>query len=810
MFHPRPDSPLHLPNEEPVLGYLKFSAKGTKREVFGMHIPNKLITASIQGEQYYKEYLKKVAKHQRYLTGEKGSDPDSPIPKPAKATKKSKPSAPKADLRPPPSPARRSKPGLVTKRRKPTSSLRSADESVDEGIPEKEHRFDDEETDVQRALEESLKSVYDAPRGPLPPTPKKKSHADQYIFQRRTSTPTESSGHDKSSSLYTELRLTDCEVESDKEVPGINARVQDKGQAGPNPGTLSSPQHLAKDLSFGDLFFNDKPSEANNEKTTAETEAESMVSVTIQQDTSSIPPMTTLIIDLNSRPDSPNVHRKLQATATKTTTATTTTTHPPPPQPQQSTTDSMLMNCIGELEQIMANLIQDNKHLEERLDSYGAPLEKSMNRDHTDALLKDLAEARKKKKKRRDSPKNAIWVLTSSSTSSSTTSRLHMDDDMALDAQVRSSDDEDIRNTHIPKVNLQQDWWKPPEEDRPVKPEPAWHNVNKPLPLGGPPGQMKATYYPDVGLEKMVLDQMWIDEECKYDIAAMYGFEYKHDYMVIDSPRAVAFRDKYEVQMIMRFNEIHKFSNDTLHQIDEALDYRVKEFKVNRMNLDLNTRVKMEIMREPTSNKILVANELTDAFGKPFEKSLRGMTLGDGRRRGIFVDYVEGSLCVDNTDAGIVGRCNSGSNKNKDKELWDLFESKYIVEYSSSKNSLSFKTLCLLNYALMKRHDYDITVFFTKRGITIMLVNTRTDADLSAAVQNALQTLLPQIRAEIREEFRTSSGPLDSGGNPSPITSHTWLKRFNKQNPRSFEKATAPVDVENWIYHMEKIFDVMG
>nr|GEY68623.1 hypothetical protein [Tanacetum cinerariifolium] len=34
-FHPRPDSPLYLPNEEPVLGYLKFSAKGTKREVFG-------------------------------------------------------------------------------------------------------------------------------------------------------------------------------------------------------------------------------------------------------------------------------------------------------------------------------------------------------------------------------------------------------------------------------------------------------------------------------------------------------------------------------------------------------------------------------------------------------------------------------------------------------------------------------------------------------------------------------------------------------------------------------------------------------
>nr|GFD51635.1 zinc finger, CCHC-type, retrotransposon Gag domain protein [Tanacetum cinerariifolium] len=27
------------------------------------------------------------------------------------------------------------------------------------------------------------------------------------------------------------------------------------------------------------------------------------------------------------------------------------------------------------------------------------------------------------------------------------------------------------------------------------------------------------------------------------------------------------------------------------------------------------------------------------------------------------------------------------------------------------------------------------------------------------------------------------------------------------QKPHSFEKATAPVDAENWITHMEKIFD---
>nr|GFB54370.1 hypothetical protein [Tanacetum cinerariifolium] len=36
--------------------------------------------------------------------------------------------------------------------------------------------------------------------------------------------------------------------------------------------------------------------------------------------------------------------------------------------------------------------------------------------------------------------------------------------------------------------------------------------------------------------------------------------------------------------IMMRFNEIHKFSDGTLQQINVALDYRVKEFRINRMN----------------------------------------------------------------------------------------------------------------------------------------------------------------------------------------------------------------------------------
>nr|GFB74621.1 hypothetical protein [Tanacetum cinerariifolium] len=162
------------------------------------------------------------------------------------------------------------------------------------------------------------------------------------------------------------------------------------------------------------------------------------------------------------------------------------------------------------------------------------------------------------------------------------------------------------------------------------------HNVSKPLPLGGPPGQVtiqsdfffnndleylrydskgrrptlsiskiKATFYPAVGLEQMtrqlVIRQRVEDFQLGIESYQTHlnltkpqwdatGLEYKHDYTVIDSPRAVIFRDKYGVQMMLRFNEIQKFSDGTLQQIYEALDYRVKEFRINRMTPGLNTR----------------------------------------------------------------------------------------------------------------------------------------------------------------------------------------------------------------------------
>ncbi|GKE09495.1 hypothetical protein Tco_1413046 [Tanacetum coccineum] len=128
-------------------------------------------------------------------------------------------------------------------------------------------------------------------------------------------------------------------------------------------------------------------------------------------------------------------------------------------------------------------------------------LEKSMDRDHSEQLLTDLAKARRNKKRRHESPKTPLGspphqppppsppvgpsgISRASSTSGSsqlpppppplsTNQNLHMDTDSSLDERVDSFDVEDIGNDHIPKVSLKQDWWNPlSEEDRPATPEP--------------------------------------------------------------------------------------------------------------------------------------------------------------------------------------------------------------------------------------------------------------------------------------------------------------------------------------------------
>ncbi|GJU57831.1 hypothetical protein Tco_1235597 [Tanacetum coccineum] len=285
--------------------------------------------------------------------------------------------------------------------------------------------------------------------------------------------------------------MTNSETKSDKKAFKINARNQEEGQAGPNHGLQDEGQarpnpgvqyegqagpnhgiaaesqlqsshvvHARPNLEHIDLGTFDaltqqkpkqmdekfiitaypnvqenlklptedqKPQEEEPGKTNAEAEVLSIVSVPIHQDTSSVPPMTTPIIDLTTmQSDSP-----LPTSTTTTSIITTTTSLPPPPQPQQITTYPILVSRIGELEQHMADLIQNNLALEERDlptvdmkeilpqrmfedDSYKAytvqsdlyvALQKSLELYYSNQRLADQKEARKKRQMRRDVPR---------------------------------------------------------------------------------------------------------------------------------------------------------------------------------------------------------------------------------------------------------------------------------------------------------------------------------------------------------------------------------------------------------------------
>ncbi|GKD58461.1 hypothetical protein Tco_1295970, partial [Tanacetum coccineum] len=159
-----------------------------------------------------------------------------------------------------PSPAKRSKGGLVGKRHKPKSPLKLVDEFADEGVPISKPRIDDEEADYQRGVELSLKDLEARNQGPthtmvaytlldLNTLKKKKSATDQYILQRRTPKTAKPTGP-SSQPEDKGITMTNSEIESDevvthvnkekdasyRELTEINTGVQDKGQAGSNLG----------------------------------------------------------------------------------------------------------------------------------------------------------------------------------------------------------------------------------------------------------------------------------------------------------------------------------------------------------------------------------------------------------------------------------------------------------------------------------------------------------------------------------------------------------------------------------------------
>ncbi|GJR74806.1 retrovirus-related pol polyprotein from transposon TNT 1-94 [Tanacetum coccineum] len=79
-IHPRTGSALHYSHEENVLNTLRYVGKDS-REIFGMPIPDSLLTDTIKRAPYYNGYLEHVAEYQRYLD-EEHDKADDKTPKP--------------------------------------------------------------------------------------------------------------------------------------------------------------------------------------------------------------------------------------------------------------------------------------------------------------------------------------------------------------------------------------------------------------------------------------------------------------------------------------------------------------------------------------------------------------------------------------------------------------------------------------------------------------------------------------------------------------------------------------------------------
>ncbi|GKB16631.1 hypothetical protein Tco_0850554 [Tanacetum coccineum] len=210
-------------------------------------------------------------------------------------------------------------------------------------------------------------------------------------------------------------------------------------------------------------------------------------------------------------------------------------------------------------------------------------------------------------------------------------------EDIPIQDSDNISDLEDTNSAHLPKTKQRPEWLKPMSDDeRPATPEPAWVIPTSHIPnaVNNGANALATTYQASAensllaktentrtnsSLIDTQLNQAIRADHQKYTIAEkdfknlypsdfedlnlllLQGhlnhlpgsdirFEFKHDYTIIDSPRAVVFPVSNNEWKIMRFNEIYKFSDGALTNIMEALDYRVKGYKVNRLNLGMNTR----------------------------------------------------------------------------------------------------------------------------------------------------------------------------------------------------------------------------
>nr|GFD03200.1 zinc finger, CCHC-type, retrotransposon Gag domain protein [Tanacetum cinerariifolium] len=81
---------------------------------------------------------------------------------------------------------------------------------------------------------------------------------------------------------------------------------------------------------------------------------------------------------------------------------------------------------------------------------------------------------------------------------------------------------------------------------------------------------------------------------------------------------------------------------------------------------------------------------------------------------------------------------------------------------------------------------------------------------INAAVANALLKLTAALRTQITNDIRNGARPSGGGGDALPHGIHVWIERFTKLKPLVFRSAATLAEAEDWITHMEKLFQVLS
>ncbi|GJW54260.1 retrovirus-related pol polyprotein from transposon TNT 1-94 [Tanacetum coccineum] len=505
----------------------------------------------------------------------------------------------------------------------PKSSLQLVDEFVDEGVPEKEPTFDDEEANLLRALELSLKElekqglacpvvIREPDSGRLQPLP-----------ERCTPMTTEPAGSAGSPSLDAELPLTDSEMEFDEEVPGINAgdqdedqdgpnsSEQDEGQARPNHGvqdegqenlklptkdqvileepasstkTLSSLQNLDKELSFTNQFFIEKPQEEEPEKTNTKSELTGQCKP-LRAHFSNLPAVDMKEIiqqrifedksyeaheDYKNLSGRSSLKKRKKHAAPRSPSGSPPLQPPPPPPPAGAS--GALAGVSGSQELSPANSLMHDDSI---------PYKK----------WKPLPA------EERPATPELAWTIPFSSMSdvqNNWASALYyrqVNKTELTEANFKGQAYEVVKAFYPDVIHLQfqmeechkmltdQVDWTNPQRDQ------VRIDVNRPLPLGGPPGhvtiqtqfffnkdleylrygskrsnptllisKIKAARYPDFGLELLVPEQMWIDDKFYID---------KHD----SSSRRKEVRTHMRILGVIKIKAYSTYGYDYLSEI---------------------------------------------------------------------------------------------------------------------------------------------------------------------------------------------------------------------------------------------------